>query len=100
VAGKTLLARLSAPLDCLDDLVERLGEHLTPEEAVPEPVHQWWIVTNSTMTHMVITDQERRIVIAPTVWHQFIGLPLDRLLEAAHAQATAIPGPRPKSRRA
>jgi hypothetical protein len=87
-------------LDRLDDLVERLGEHLALEKGVPEPVHKWWIVTNSTMTHMVITDQERCIVIAPTVWNKFIGLPLDQLLETAHAQATAIPGPRPRAPRA
>jgi hypothetical protein len=98
MATKRLLDRLSEPLDRLEDLCDRFFDFFDQKE-VPEAVHKWWIVTNSTMTHMVITDQERCIVIAPTVWNKFIGMNLDRLLETTHAQATKIPGPHPEGSR-
>jgi hypothetical protein len=88
------------PLDRLDDFLDRLcnpffdlvDQKIAPK-VVPEATHKWWVVTNSTMTHMVITDPARCIVIAPTVWNRFIGMNLDLLLEKVHAQATKIPGP-------
>lgn len=65
---------------------------------VPPIHHKWWFVTNRVNTGMVITDPERRIVIAPIEWNRFLGMTLDVLLEQVHAQAVSIPGPHPEMR--
>lgn len=100
MASKSLLDRLSAPLDRLDALLDRvcdpLFEGIDQNAAcagVSEAPYRWWIVASSTMTHLVVTDAERTIVIAPVVWNMFIGMSLDLLLEKAHARAARIPGP-------
>ena len=55
-------------------------------------------MTNRVTTGMVITNQERRIVIAPIEWNRFLGMTLNVLLEQVHAQAVSIPGPHPQTR--
>lgn len=89
------------PLDQMDDWFDRVYDKtlgiVDPSMAdardVPHVQHKWWIVTNSTDTHMVITDPDRCIVIAPLVWNRFIGMNLDVLLSRVHAHASPIPGP-------
>jgi len=100
LAARTLVAK--SLLDRFDDYVDKLFDPLfnaigsTRVQSVPRIAHKWWVVVTSTMTQLVITDHQRCIVIAPTIWNKYIGDKLDVLLMQHHAQAVPIPSPHPE----
>ena len=84
------------PIDRFGEFLDRLFDPLFGTAAAPVTRPKWWIVSSSTMTHLVITNRDRSIIIAPAVWHKYIGLNLDVLLAQHHAHAVPIPGPHPE----
>ena len=56
----SLLDRFDESLDKLFAVDKSVGKS-------PHNPYKWWVVITSTMTHLVITDQQHCITIAPTV---------------------------------
>jgi hypothetical protein len=95
--NKTVLDRFDDFCDrCFDKVADLL--HPKPATAASSITYRWWFVANRVTTGMVITDDERSIVIAPVEWNRFIGTTLDVLLGQTGASAVSIPGPYAKAR--
>ncbi|HUL74761.1 MAG TPA: hypothetical protein VLT86_16740 [Vicinamibacterales bacterium] len=99
------MARTRSLLDRFDEFCDTWYDKLVANvdsndrKTVPPVTYKWWFVANRVTTGMVITDQERAIVIAPIEWNRFIGMTLDVLLAQVGANAVSIPGPHPETRK-